>query len=331
MKKKDVCLLLRQPGRFFSLERIFQQLEPLLEKKVTVRTWSAAYSRFTPAGLLRNILAARHIRADVYHITGDIHYIILGLPRRHTLLTIHDCVFLYNASGLKRRLLKWLLLDMPVRRCRLITTISEATRQDILRHTGCPPDKLVVIPDPVADTIYHVPAAFRTREPVVLFVGTTAHKNLLRTAEALEGIPCRLHIVGKLSSEQRQALDSHGIRYQSSSGLTDEEMAAQYAGADFVLFPSTFEGFGLPIVEGQKAGRPVVTSNLSPMKETAGDGAWLVDPYDVASIRAGVLKVIDDAACRDELVRKGFQNIIRFSPETISDQYLQCYQQLLKP
>jgi glycosyltransferase involved in cell wall biosynthesis len=230
-----VCLLFRKPGRFFSIERIFQQLEPLLSQYVTITCWKAAYAEFVPHKLLSNIWAAKKYTADIYHVTGDIHYVVIGLPRRRTLLTIHDCVFLYTATGIKRRLLKWLLLDIPVRRCRLITTISEATKSDILRHTGCSPEKLVVIPDPIAGSIYYVPAIFNELQPVILFVGTTSNKNLPLTAAALKNISCRMDIIGILSAEQQQALDDNGILYRLYSGLSDQEMAARYAEADIVF------------------------------------------------------------------------------------------------
>jgi glycosyltransferase involved in cell wall biosynthesis len=329
MTGKRVCLLSRKPGRFYSIERIFNQLKPLLSNFISVDVWRAEYSKFAPRELLANIRAARKCRADIYHVTGDIHYIVCALPRSRTLLTIHDCVFMHNATGIKRRLLKWLLLDLPVRRCRLITTISDATKKDILEYTGCSPEKLVVIPDPLSTGIFFVPAPFREGQPRILFVGTTENKNLLRTAEALKDIPCSLDIIGPLSTHQMQALSDCRMQYTAYSGLTDEEMAERYAGADLILFPSTFEGFGLPIIEGQKAGRPVITSNLSPMKETAGGAACLVDPWDPADIRDGVLKVIRDADYRQQLVSEGFRNITRFSAETIAQQYLECYKQLL--
>jgi glycosyltransferase involved in cell wall biosynthesis len=329
LKEKKVCFLLRKPGRFFSIERIFQQLAPEVGPYMQVTHWTAPHATFTPAKIWANILSVRKSSADIYHVTGDIHYIVLGLPRRRTLLTIHDCVFLYSATGLKRRLLKWILLDMPVRRSRLITTISEATKADILKYTGCSPEKLVVIPDPVSDTIRYSAAPFREEEPVLLFVGTTPNKNLLRVAKALRGINCRLDIVGRLSEEQQAALTEDQIRYTQQAGLTDEEMAAKYTGADIVLFPSTFEGFGLPIVEGQKTGRPVITSDLSPMRDTAGTGACLVDPYDPASIREGVLRIIGDQDYRGTLVKEGLKNVSRFSAGTIAHAYIECYKKLL--
>jgi glycosyltransferase involved in cell wall biosynthesis len=329
LKEKKVGFLLRKPGRFFSIERIFQQLAPEVGPYMQVTHWTAPHATFTPAKIWANILSVRKSSADIYHVTGDIHYIVLGLPRRRTLLTIHDCVFLYSATGLKRRLLKWILLDMPVRRSRLITTISEATKADILKYTGCSPEKLVAIPDPVSDTIRYSATVFRQEEPVLLFVGTTPNKNLLRVAEALRGINCRLDIVGRLSEEQEAALTGNQIHYTQQAGLTDEEMAAKYTDADIVLFPSTFEGFGLPIVEGQKTGRPVITSDLSPMRDTAGTGACLVDPYDPASIRKGVLRIIGDQDYRGTLVKEGLRNVSRFSAGTIARAYIECYKKLL--
>src|ERR1700744_5071979 len=142
----EVIQLFRKKGEFFSIERVFGRLEPEMAKFVTVRRREAPSGGLSVRAMIRNIRAARSVRADVYHITGDLHYLAFGLPRKRTILTIHDCVFLYQTAGLKRLLLKWLFLSGPVRRCALITTISESTRQDIIRHTGCAPARVVVIP-----------------------------------------------------------------------------------------------------------------------------------------------------------------------------------------
>jgi hypothetical protein len=109
----EVIQLFRKKGEFFSIERVFGRLEPEMSKFITVRRLVAPTGGFSVRAMVRNIRAARSAKADIYHITGDLHYLAFGLPRKKTILTIHDCVFLYQAAGLKRFLLKWLFLSGP--------------------------------------------------------------------------------------------------------------------------------------------------------------------------------------------------------------------------
>lgn len=328
---KKICLVYRRPVKaFFSIEKVFSSIKQWLSNKYLIQEISVPYTRATPVTILKNIFFARKYKADLYHITGDIHYATLAYPGTKTVLTIHDCVFLYNSTGVKKKLLIYLFLKWPVKHCKLITTISESTKKDIVRYSGCSPDKIIVIPNPLSLHIKYVPAAFNETDPVILFIGITPNKNLERVIVALEDIKCTLHIVGVVNDDIKELLLKHKIRLKNSSFLSDDELAGAYYNADLVLFPSLFEGFGLPIIEAQKAGRPVITSNIDPMKQVAGGAACLVNPNDINSIREGIIKVIADEAYRKNLVERGFQNICRFSNEVIAEQYMAVYERVLR-
>jgi glycosyltransferase involved in cell wall biosynthesis len=96
---------------------------------------------------------------------------------------------------------------------------------------------------------------------------------------------------------------------------------------DILVFPSLFEGFGMPIIEAQAMGTPVLTSNLSSMPEVAGDGALLVNPYSVNDIKDGVLKLIEDSSYRSRLIENGFRNCQKFNSKEIANQYYELYKQ----
>jgi glycosyltransferase involved in cell wall biosynthesis len=107
-------------------------------------------------------------------------------------------------------------------------------------------------------------------------------------------------------------------------------MIKRYELADIVSLVSTYEGFGMPILEAQAIGRAVITSNVYSMPEVAGDSGIMVDPLDVAAIRAAFLKVIHDDEHRSDRISKGFENIKRFDPDQIADQYYRLYESIYK-
>ena len=162
--------------------------------------------------------------------------------------------------------------------------------------------------------------------PIILHIGTGSNKNIESTAIALKGFPCKLNIVGKITEGQKMLLNLYQIDYECVYGLTDDEILDAYRNCDIVNFPSLYEGFGMPIIEGQSIGRPVLTSNLSPMKEVAGNASVLVNPTCPNSIRTGYEHLLEHS---DEYIEKGFLNVKRFALAQIVGQYLDIYNKIL--
>jgi glycosyltransferase involved in cell wall biosynthesis len=325
----SVVLFARKPRPdATSIEHVFDVVVPRLGPHLDVTVLTSPYDNQGLVPRLRSVLWARAHRGDVNHVLGDTNFFAIGLDRERTVLTVHDCEFLERANAVKRSIYEWLWLRIPVGRATIVTVPSIATRDELVSYVGTDHDVRVIY-NPVDDIFTVSERAFDEARPVILQVGARSNKNLERTARALQGVPCTLVVVGTMSGEQRALLTSLGLDFVATGPLTTAAIAERYRTCDVVVFASTKEGFGLPIVEAQASGRPVVTSDLPPMSEVAGDGACLVDPFDVASIRAGITRVLSDAVYRRDLVRAGLRNVERFHPDAIAKQYEAVYDEIL--
>jgi len=280
-------------------------------------------------GMIANIFAKRPSDADVFHVTGHANYYALLLPRDKTILTIHDLQVLNDRNGIRKFFVKRFFYDLPVRRVKYITVISEHVKDDLIRATGCDQEKLVVIDNPITVSPEEHEKPFNDQCPTILHVGTARHKNLPNLIEALGGMKCCLKVIGPLDPETVEMLRQRSIKFENRSGISDEEILEEYRRSDIVSFCTVAEGFGLPILEAQSLSIPLITSNLPPMNEVAGSGAILVDPYNPEKIRDGILKIIRDAKTRSEIVIKGRENIKRFEPERIASEYQDLYSKVV--
>lgn len=324
-----VTHFMRRPrDGYFSLERLYEDVRAAMPGDCSVRVHVCRNFSNGVWPRLQNMWLARGDRGEVNHVTGDVHFLAIALPRAGTVLTIADLVLLKRMRG-PRLWLVWLIwYSWPIARASAIITISQETRRDLLNWVKCDPAKVHVIYCPVSSEFQYRPREFNETCPRVLLIGTSWNKNVETIARAVVGIPCLLTIIGQLSCAQFDLLRELGIQYENYTNLSRQEIVEEYDKADLLLFASTFEGFGLPIVEAQATGRPVITSDLQPMKEVAGGAACLVDPFDCASIREGVKRVIGDSSYRTHLVECGLLNSKRFGRDEIASQYADIYRQV---
>ena len=323
----------------FSIENSFAEMQAVWPRANQPPNW-CELSHFSEGWLnrLHIIVETRRIRTNILHITGDIHFATLAWPnwrrrnRPKLVLTIHDIGFLNDHRGVKRWLMRKVWIHWPLRCIDHLITVSEATKQAVLSETPWfDPTKITVIP-----TV--VPQHFKPRDerpenpkPVALHIGLAENKNLKRHVEALERVDVHLKIIGEPSTQDLALLKKHKIDFSWQSRLSDEEMQEAYASSDFLLFASTLEGFGMPILEAQMIGLPVITSDLDPMREVAGDGALLCDPLNSNSIRTSIEEVIGNPQKREDLIQKGFSNYKRYAPATSAALLNDLYERLLNP
>src|ERR1035438_9164197 len=159
-------------------------------------------------------------QGDVNHVTGDVHYLAPLLRKNRTVLTVHDCGTMLRICGLRRLVYLWMWLELPLRRCSIVTVISEQTKRELLQYTSCPEYKIRVVPDPVSDEFRPAPKAFNADRPRILHIGSTVNKNLDRLTAALSGIPCKLDIIGRISVDAKKRLDDAGVEYECAAGLS---------------------------------------------------------------------------------------------------------------
>lgn len=323
-----IVLIYRRPAAgAYSIEAIFHSVAAELRKGSEVIEYQAGARWELPLDVWR----LRQMNADVYHLTGDINYLSLFLPHRKTVLTVHDIGhYLFGLSGVKRWTYKLLWLLWPIRRVRAVTTVSKETNDNIRKHLSVNGAHIETIENCHSALFKPSSRPFNSDCPVILQVGTKPYKNVPRLIEALRGIKCRLVLVGEVDEALRRLIRENGVESVNHVNLSHEEIARQYAACDIVSFVSLGEGFGVPIIEAQACGRPLITAAASPMREVAGEGACLADPLDASQIRAGIVRIIEDPQYRDQLVASGLRNIERYSPAGISNRYLDLYRRIAR-
>lgn len=325
----NLSYYLRHPSpTFHSIEEQFFAMQKELPKEVE---YTNIFAKYHSKGLFKRLfitIQAAFNQEDINHITGDIHFVALFLTKKKTILTVHDIGSVLKGKGIKTKTLRFFWFTMPFARVKYVTVISEFTKKQILEEFKMRQEKVIVIPDCVSPEIKYFEKDFNQEKPNILQIGTKKNKNLLNLIKALEGINCKLTIIGKLTKEQKKLLLKHKIDFENKFNLQYSEIVEAYKNTNIVSFISTYEGFGVPILEAQATGRVVVTSKLSPMTEVAGDGAVFVNPHDVSEIKTAIQTVINDEALRKKIIFKGSENVKKYSAKSIANKYYELYKKM---
>jgi glycosyltransferase involved in cell wall biosynthesis len=284
--------------------------------------------------------------AGLFHATEHLLLPLRGVP---TVLTVHDLIFRL-LPGQHKPLNRWYLnLSMPLfcRRAAHIIAISEQTRRDVVSAYGVPADKISVIyeaADPrfrpqSPEAIAAARARYHLPERYLLSVGTIEpRKNLARLLAAFErlhaeGLTDVLVLAGKrgwLTGEFDAALERSPSKQAVvfPGFVADADLPAVYAGAQVLVMPSLYEGFGLPVLEGMACGVPVACSNCSSLPEIAGQAALFFEPTDADDISDALRRLLRDPELQDALRGAGLRQAGRFSWERTAQETLAVYRRL---
>jgi glycosyltransferase involved in cell wall biosynthesis len=297
-------------------------------------------------------LLSRRDKLDILHIPAFAPPYVKNCK---LVVTVHDLIGMLFPNQLRWPSAfywgKW--LPFTLRRADAIIADSENTKRDLIGGLKIPEQKIHVVylsghegftSQIPQEAIQAAKKQYGIVERYFLFVGTIEpRKNLDRVIEAFAAF---LHAKKKSSRYQLVVVGSkefgHGKFFQSLANkfgvtledviftgyVSKENLNALYCGAETFVYPSLYEGFGIPILEAMAAGAPVLTSTKTSVPEVAGDAALLVDPYDVKAIMQGMIDMSEDASLRRSMIAKGFERIKRFSWAETSRKTVEVYQSL---
>jgi glycosyltransferase involved in cell wall biosynthesis len=295
-------------------------------------------------------LALRREGATLFHAP---HYVLPPLTPCRSVVTIHDCIHLRFPQYLPNRLgyaYARASLWMAAHRAARVLTVSEASKRDILGYLRVPDDRVTVIhnaiderfhEEPAADEVMRVRERYQLNDPFILYAGNIKpHKNLERLIEAfhmtrrgdLEHV--KLLIIGDEISKyaglrrtvHRYKLHKH-VRFFGF--VPDATLAILYRLARVFIFPSLYEGFGLPPLEAMASGTPVITSNVSSLPEVVGDAAMLIDPYEPDAIAGALRRVLVDDRLREDMRERGLARAREFSWDRSVKRIREIYDEVL--
>lgn len=272
-------------------------------------------------------------------------------PKCKTVVTIHDLTYKYiDLKRKPKRTFAAKSFERSVLHADKIITISESSKKDILKFHGIDARKIAITYNGLTSHIRPIPEEelqiFKKRVNLdykfILYVGYfLPHKNVERIIESFDiarkrfGINQKLVLIGggpdSLTCPIMNLIRTFHLQDEIifKGYLKNEELNCFYNAADLFLFPTLYEGFGMPVLEAMAVGTPVITSNTSSLPEVAGDASLLVNPYNSNEIAEAIWRVINDNCLREDLIKKGFERIKNFTWRNTAIETLKVYQSLM--
>lgn len=335
-------------GNLFNFMSRNETVDTLSEIQMPIRI-----STIFPYGVYRRIWNVMPISYDKFFEQADLNvffnFVVPPRIKGKVITTIHDMTYLRFPETMERRNLKRLKngIQHSVKRSNRILTDSEFSKREIVELLSVPEHKVSVVscaPSLTSDVALFadLKQKYKITHPYVLYVGTIEpRKNLSRLVNAFaqlqecENLPHQLVLAGGKGWENEdiyQTVDKmfHNGEVIFTGYVTNAEKNALYQNAELFVFPSLYEGFGIPPLEAMTFGCPVVSSNAASLPEVVGDAAELVDPMNTESIAKGMWKVLSDDLYRAELAQKGYKQAKKFNWDDSAKKLMQICREVLE-
>ena len=290
----------------------------------------------------------KSLQINLLHSLGYVQP--LRLPCK-SVVTIHDLNF-YNIGHMMSKTKRIALQFFVTRSAKAadhIITVSEFSKKQIVEILGVPPEKVTVTYNAMKERPYHLvefeelKSKYNIRQPYIFGLSSPSpHKNIANLVRGFALLKQRgandlkLVLAGHLpkgSNDLTKALDDVNIRVREDiifvGYVPDSVLLSLYSYAEAFVFPSLYEGFGIPILEAFSCGTPVVCSKMAAIPEVAGDASLYFDPHNIEEIADAILKVLIDGSLRNELIERGKSRLELFSWEKTAEQTLAVYKKVL--
>ena len=348
-------VILCKRSRLEQVENVFKEHQNLKIIPLDVSTHAMSLTNVKlDSNTIQDIASSE--KADIIHFFYN-----WSFPFRKkapSILTVHDVIpFTFReAMGLFRNMF---LYKPGIRKaCRLndiIATVSDYSKQDIAEKVGVPVEKIKVVPNGLREVNPKDPSLeielknrFAINEKYVLNVGGIhERKNIVQLVHAFAGLvnhrgySGKLLITGNVSGAPYQRkmkkICDASVRETGMENkivftgyISEQELDSLFRMAGLLIYPSLYEGFGIPILEAMKMGLPVITSNITAMPEVAGGAAYLVDPNSIEDMTSAMSEVLQNKILREEMIEKGLELVHPYTWKNVSERYLELYQEIIE-